>query len=357
MAPDESRQTIDQRTRSDGMNGQFEDQITEPWYRGNDSGKGGSRSNGYRPWKTRFSGEGKTSLKQYLRQFELVATFNNWDNEEKSLQLVTSLEGAALDTLDRVNGPMTYQGVVCALKSRFPDYDCTSSYQNAFDTASRRSGEEPGSLATRLGELAFKAYPDVPPGTMDRLILRRFTMAQPQQVRSKMALVNPTTIQEAVQLVSRLDGMEVDRLREVNVTTTAKPSRRKQEKSFEKSLNEALYDLRCVSSEEETESPSEGEPGDIVAALAQVNPDFAEIFAATLANHRPEARDKKPMTCYFCKEVGHTWLKCSKLWDQLKLNGFKPNMSRDKGGTYPKKRSRPPQGGRADKGGSQPSVN
>ena len=258
--PDKGRPAIDPRTRSAGVSGQFEDPPSESWYRGNDSGKGGGRSNGYRPWKTRFSGEGKTSLKQYLRQFELVAKFNGWDDEEKSLQLVTSLEGAALDTLDRVDGPMNYQGVASALRSRFPDYDCTSSYQNAFDTASRRSGEEPGSLATRLGELGFKAYPDVPPGTMDRLILRQFMMAQPQQVRSKMALVNPSTIQEAVQLVSRLDGMEVDRLREVNVATTAKPRRRKQEKSLEKSLNEALYDLRleCASSEEEAVSLGRG---------------------------------------------------------------------------------------------------
>ena len=142
------------------------------------------------------------------------------------------------------------------------------------------------------------------------------------------------------------------------MATTAKPRRRKPEKT----LNEALYvRLECVSSEEDTESPSEGEPGDIVAALAQVNPDFAEIYAATLAaNQRPGTREQKlkEMTCYFCKEGGHTWLKCSKLWDQLKLNGFKPNMSRDKGGTYPKKRSGPPRGGRTgDKGGSQPPVN
>ena len=151
-----------------------------------------------------------------------------------------------------------------------------------------------------------------------------------------MALVNPSSIQDAVQLVSRLDGMEVDRLREVNVATTAKPRRRKQEKS----LSDALYDLRleCASSEEEVESPSEGKPSDIVAALAQVSPDFAEIYAATLANNRPGSSGQRPtkMTCFFCKDAGHTWLRCSKLWDQLKLNGFKPNMSRDKGGTLRK---------------------
>ena len=188
------------------------------------------------------------------------------------------------------------------------------------------------------------------------MILCRFMMAQPAQVRSKMTLVNPSSIQDAVQLVSRLDGMEVDRLREVNVATTAKPRQRKQEKS----LNDVLYDLRleCASSEEEVESRSEGEPGDIVAALAQVNPDFAEIYAATMAN-RPGTGDQKPrqMTCYFCKEAGHSWLECSKLWDQLKLNGFKPKISRDKGGTYPKKRSGPPCGGHTNQGGNQPPVN
>ena len=82
---------------------------------------------------------GKASLKLYLRQFEMVADYNEWDDEEKSMQLVTSLslEGTALGTLDRVMGPMTYAGVKGALRVRFPDFDCASSYQNAFDTASR----------------------------------------------------------------------------------------------------------------------------------------------------------------------------------------------------------------------------
>ena len=76
-----------------------------------------------------------------------------------------------------------------------------------------------------------------------------------------MTLVNPSSIQDAVQLVSRLDGVEVDRLREVNVATTAKPHRRRQEKS----LSDALYDLRLeyASSEEEVESPSNGDAGSL----------------------------------------------------------------------------------------------
>ena len=77
------------------------------------------------------------------------------------------------------------------------------------------------------------------------------------------------------------------------MATTAKPRWRKQEKS----LNDVFYDLRleCASSEEEVESPSEGEPSEIAAALAQVSPDFAEIYAATLANNRPGSGGRKPM--------------------------------------------------------------
>ena len=107
---------------------------------GNSSRKGGMGSHGYRPWKSKYTGTGKTSLKLYLRQFEMVANYNDWDASEKALQLVASLEGPALDTLERVHGTLTYAEVVDALQVRFPDYDCASSYQNAFDTAFRKHG-------------------------------------------------------------------------------------------------------------------------------------------------------------------------------------------------------------------------
>ena len=123
---------------------------------------GGGGFHNQRHWKSKFSGLGKTSLKLYLRQFELVADYNAWDDTEKALQLVSSLEGVALDALERVHGTLTYLGVVDALQISFPDYDCASSFQNASDTASRKPGEQADSFATRLGDLAFKAYPDVP---------------------------------------------------------------------------------------------------------------------------------------------------------------------------------------------------
>ena len=122
---------------------------------------GGSINHTQRHWKSKFNGRGNTSLRLYLRQFELVSDCNGWDSSEKALQLVSSLEGAALDALERVQGTLTYLGVVDALQLCFPDYECASSFQNAFDTASRKAGEHAGPFATRLGDLAYKAYPDV----------------------------------------------------------------------------------------------------------------------------------------------------------------------------------------------------
>ena len=46
---------------------------------------GGVGSHGYRPWKSKYTGVGKTSLKLYLRQFEMVANFNAWEEAEKAL--------------------------------------------------------------------------------------------------------------------------------------------------------------------------------------------------------------------------------------------------------------------------------
>ena len=128
----------------------------------NSSRKGGPDTHGFRPWKSKFTGLGTISLKLYLRQFELVSNFNGWEDDEKALQLAASLEGPALNTLERVQDTLTYHGVVAALKLRFPDYSCAATYENAFDTAQRKHGEDAGSFTTRLGDLAFNAYPEVP---------------------------------------------------------------------------------------------------------------------------------------------------------------------------------------------------
>ena len=44
------------------------------------------------------------------------------------------------------------------------------------------------------------------------------------------------------------------------------------------------------------------------------------------------------LTCFYCMQAGHRWLKCKKLWNKLKTNGFVPWKTTCKAsGTYNKK--------------------
>ena len=276
----------------------------------------------------------KPVLNCFLRQFNMFADFNAWSDTEASLQLVASLEGQALDTLDRVQGSLSYDKVVDALSVRYPDYDCVSGYQNAFDVAFRKQGEDASSFANRLGDLAYKAYPEVPSGSMASMILRRFIMAQPKSLKGQINLINPSNIKEAVQLVNRLDGQEIERLQDVTPNAVQRPSALYPPQS----MVDALHGLRveCDSDSSESGPDIAEDPAELIAALAKIGAlDISEMLAANVA----QAKTSTPFKCFFCKETGHTWLRCTKLWDHLKKNGFKANPQ-GKGKPYKKHKSK-----------------
>ena len=156
-------------------------------------------------------------------------------------------------------------------------------------------------------------------GSLERLILQRFIMAQPAEITAKITLVNPKTIQEVVQLVTRLDGLEMDRMSGARAAAVIRlpPNHPPQ------CAEDAFHDMGMAGDSVETESdPDHGlDPTDLLVALSHFGgTDFPEVMAAFMD------KGQKPsvFTCFFCKDSGHTWLKCSKLWDHLKRNGFTP---------------------------------
>ena len=89
-----------------------------------------------------------------------------------------------------------------------------------------------------------------------------------------------------------------------------------------KSLVDAFHGLRlkCDSAESESDPDIEEDPAELIAALSKIGAsDFAEAMAASL----DKGQKSNDFKCFFCKDSGHAWLRCSKLWDHLKKNGFK----------------------------------
>ena len=88
-------------------------------------------------------------------------------------------------------------------------------------------------------------------------------------------------------------------------------------------LEDAFHDMGMEGDSVETESDPDHDldPTDLLVALSQIGgTDFPEVLAAFMD------KGQKPsvFTCFFCKDSGHTWLRCSKLWDHLKKPASRP---------------------------------
>ena len=143
-------------------------------------------------------------------------------------------------------------------------------------------------------------------------------MAKPSELKAKISLVNPSNIRDAVQLVNRLDGLELDRLREAPPAAATRQSAHYAQKTVVDALHG--LSLECDSDSSESDPDITEDPAELMAALSKIGAtDIAEVLAASLA----QAQKSNDFKCFFCKDSGHTWLRCSKLWDHLKKNGFK----------------------------------
>ena len=117
---------------------------------------------------------GTTSWEQYRQVFEAIVLSNGWDDAMAALQLLSHLEGDALNVALLM--PMSRQtsrtGLVDALSAHYGSPGRLAYYRRQFEKTTRSAGEDPSILiAIALETLAVKAFEDM--GQMARLRLIR----------------------------------------------------------------------------------------------------------------------------------------------------------------------------------------
>jgi len=105
--------------------------------------------------------DGKVAWEAYLAQFELLAGAQGWDDDEKALQLVSSLRGAALEVLAHLTPSQrtVYSNLVGALQRRFGHHQQAEVYRARLKARVRARGESLPQLAQELETLVRRAYP------------------------------------------------------------------------------------------------------------------------------------------------------------------------------------------------------
>ena len=123
---------------------------------------------------------GVTSWEQYLQVFDAIVLSNGWDDVTAALQLLSHLEGDALNValLVPASRRASRVGLVGALSTHYGLPGRLADYQRQFEKTTRTSGEDLSIFATTLETLAIKAFGDM--GQTERLciICDRFIAGQ-----------------------------------------------------------------------------------------------------------------------------------------------------------------------------------
>ena len=116
---------------------------------------------------------GTTSWEQYRQVFDAIVISNGWDDATAALQLLSHLEGDALNVplLVPATRWASRVGLVDALTAHYGSPGRLADYRRQFEKISRAAGTDPSIFAIELETLAMKAFVDM--GHMARLRLVR----------------------------------------------------------------------------------------------------------------------------------------------------------------------------------------
>ena len=123
---------------------------------------------------------GKSSWEQYRQVFEAIACSNGWDDVTVALQLVTHLDGDALNVaLLFPESQRVLSGVLMkSLSEHYGSPGRLAEYEPQFKRAFRRPGDDLSVLAIELETLARRVFADIDSSIQLQMVQDRFIAGQ-----------------------------------------------------------------------------------------------------------------------------------------------------------------------------------
>ena len=124
----------------------------------------------------RFSG--KPNWEQYRQVFEAIVCSNGWDDVTAALQLLSYLDGVALnvDLLVPESRRVVPFFLIKSLADHYSSPGRQAEYKRQFHRAFRRPGDDPSIFAIELETLARRAFIDIDPLIQLQMIRDRSSM-------------------------------------------------------------------------------------------------------------------------------------------------------------------------------------
>ena len=151
---------------------------------------------------------GKSEIENYLRQFEIVATLNNWNYAQSGMELATSLTEEAQEVLATLPGEWTtdFDTLCDALLQRFSPEGREGGYTIELLSRTCRKSENVVEYGHALKRLARRAYPG---GLQEKLLVDLYIKGLPsREFKRYVHLAQPHTMEAAMDLARGFQAFE-----------------------------------------------------------------------------------------------------------------------------------------------------
>src|ERR1043165_1249582 len=152
---------------------------------------------------------GTTAVEAFIRKFEICAKNNEWDDDEKSNQLMCALVEPANQILWDYDSSsvVTWSDLLKKLRSRYGGNDQAALYQTQLNTRKQKSGEDLGMLVQDIRRLMALAFPGPTSNHSEMIAIRSFLDAlADKELALKLREREPETLDQAYKMASRLEG-------------------------------------------------------------------------------------------------------------------------------------------------------
>ena len=234
--------------------------------------------------------DGTTSWQDFLVQFEMISSVNQWNNAMKAYELATSLRGMAQGIVTDIEPEkrLDYNRLVTALTSRFEPENQANMYKSQLNSIFRKSGQTLPELGQEIRRVTRLAYPTAPIEIRDQLAKDSFVRAvSDPKIQLSIFQRDPKTIDDCIRFGLDYEAFVMEQKR-----FNPKHGLRMQ---YETDLKEDDY-------------------SEIGLRLAKMSQQITDLTESQI---KPK---KRSMECFYCGVKGHFKKECNKLTRDIKNN-------------------------------------
>ena len=152
--------------------------------------------------------DGTIDWADYLKQFEMVDTWNGWSEEEKAAQFSMSLNArwAWADSFSDAHTIMSYGTQVKALSQRFKPIEHEEAYKAEFRRRSRGKDETFLEFGHGIRRLAIWAFPKINFEAWEEMVVDQFLLGLSEaEMRRHVSLAYPGNVDQAITLATEYE--------------------------------------------------------------------------------------------------------------------------------------------------------